>query len=218
MLFLEEVVKIRRSDCLEYVNFDNKYLVDTKHPILPVDGFKNVYEPGFILNHYNYFGSNGYQNTPLKFIDYMNEYFNLIPNLEDYSFVDIGSGKGKILLYNLLSKSKYKKYASIEIDANLYNISLNNLKTTNIVIDKQIDFFNINILDYDCINEPSVYFIFNPFEKKIFKKFIDNNIDTLIKSESFLVFSLYDFDFSLEYNYLPVYIKPGIIIYYLGKE
>lgn len=185
---LDVLKKIRREDAALFKFFDEKYNVDTWHltPLAP-DGSGEVM-PGVIDNNDRFPGSMGLQNSPLKVLDMVNNFMKDVENIEDYTFLDVGSGKGKIILHQLISGAPYKKYVGVEIDNQFNDIALNNLKTTNIEIDKEVNFINIDINDYDFSEEKCVYYLYYPLTPEIFNKLILDKWETLSKSKSFFVF------------------------------
>ena len=101
------------------------------------------------------------------------------------NFIDIGSGKGRVCLY----ANKYYKFENIygiEIDRELSKISKKNYKKTNY---RNINFINKNCLEFKIPNNSSYIFMFNPFNEKILKQFILNNIKHFKKYNSILIYA-----------------------------
>jgi len=94
-------------------------------------------------------------------------------DFENFNLIDIGSGKGKVLIIwkKFLRKHKLKnKTIGIEYDLELADIARRNLKNKN----------NIQLLNLDIQNSPdfiynkdAIYYLYNPFSKKIIDYFID---------------------------------------------
>ena len=84
------------------------------------------------------------------------EYSKNIPNHQDYTFIDIGCGEGKVLEY-VYSKKLYKNYIGIELETEIYNISTKNLS------DKKIQMYNIDAGLYDFKNVPTIIYMNEPF-------------------------------------------------------
>lgn len=215
--FVNHIKAYRRDDAKRFKDFDLAYNVDTSHPLeIKNDG---EWGPGAIENFEKYTGSNGYQNSALHEIDLINNYLKYQDGIEDYQFIDIGSGKGRVILYNLLKQSPYRAYKGIEIDSDLHSIAEHNLISTNIEISKEVTLINKDILDINLSYEPTVYFIFNPFSKEIFETFINKNLDIMIKSKSYLAFvNEHDYRFDLMTGIKPVLVDYTISIYYLGDS
>jgi hypothetical protein len=210
----KEVKRIRRSDCLEYEAFDRKYNVNTAHrKILALDG-TGEYKPGGEYNNIQVYGSMGLQNTPLEILFILNDFMSRISNMGQYTFVDVGSGKGRVNLYNILSNAPYKQYLGIEVDPVWSRIALENTLTTNIDINKPIKLLNENILSYDLLDEPSVYYFYYPVTPSVFHQFISKNLEKIIKTKSYVVFFIEeDYNFEMYSKTPPIYNDFGITIY-----
>lgn len=190
--FIKEFKEIRNKDCQEFDLFDKKYNIDTSHPII-YDAHNNKYKPGIVINSNIYKNSNGFQNAPLFYIDLMNKILDSLIDKKEFSFIDIGSGKGKIIFYNVIAEQQYKNYFGIEIDKNLFDISQNNLKLINIKTDKKIFFINEDALNYNLPNENCVYFFFRPFDVNIHREFILKN-KNIIKNNKTVIVLLCPYD------------------------
>ena len=178
------IKEIQRKDCLEYKIFDEKYKVNTAAPT------KTIVENGveIVVPHYeensSYFeGSTHYQPTANYWIDLINQYFK--DKISEYKFIDIGCGKGKPIIYNIVNSVGYKEYIGIEIDPVLSEIFKKNLISVNSSNAKSL---NIDAFDYDYSENKCIYFFAKPFEKPIFDLFIDKIINDIIKVDCYLVF------------------------------
>lgn len=166
----ENFKKARRADCLKYKEFDEKYSVDTWHPTrISMDGTGEE-APGGIDNSFKYPGSVGYSNTALSQLDDINEYLSKIINIPDYNFIDIGSGKGRTLIYNNEINSGYKKYIGVEIDEYLHNTAVSNLQNK-----ANVELFNVSLIDYTVPEELSVIFTFGSGGKEKWEEFLSKN-------------------------------------------
>lgn len=89
----------------------------------------------------------------------------------NFDFVDLGSGKGKPILY--LSKSFAKSnFLGIEIDKELHDVALKNKSVVN---NQNINFINDNCLNLKTYINPNknlIIYLFNPFGIETFKKII----------------------------------------------
>ena len=218
------------KDYLNFEKFDKEYGVDTATggflDLWNISNNESVY-PDWEKNDNLYPGSSGYQTTAIKHLDEINKIlYKLISNINEYSFIDVGSGKGKIIINNLIKDALYKKNIGIEIDKNLYDISINNL---NIIKNKfnidNVKIYNKDILDYKCIKEPSIYFFFNPFNNYIYKKFLIKNKKQFLEHPTIIV-QIYPFyptlgentdfiEFPIEENmqFKKIYNEKYILIY-----
>ena len=87
---LDVLKKIRREDASLFKFFDEKYNVDTSHPILLAPDGSGEYMPGGIDNHDKFPGSMGLQNSPLKILDMVNNFMKDVEGIKEYIFLDIG--------------------------------------------------------------------------------------------------------------------------------
>lgn len=213
----EVVKRIRRADALKYEEFDKEYNVDTATPIKPTADGSGSYAPGFIPNSENVAASSGLQNTPFECLDMINEFFISEGKYEDLSFIDIGSGKGRIILYNLLKRAPYLQYIGVEADPAFYETSIKNLETTTINVDKNVEIFNANIVDFRASYHDCVYYFYYPFDKETFESFMQANWRTIKKTNSYFVFYFEDdYKFQRYFGKPPVYDFAEITIYKLG--
>jgi SAM-dependent methyltransferase len=210
---LDILKKIRREDASLFKSFDETYNIDTWHPISLAPDGSGEYKPDSIVNSDRFPGSMGLQNSPLKILDMVNDFMKNIEGIGEYTFLDIGSGKGKTILYQAISNAPYKDYVGVEIDDQLNDIALNNLKTINVPINKEINFVNLDIIDYDFSQEKCVYYFYYPIIPDIFNKLMLKQWETLSKTNSFFVFHFkdnYNFDQLIKkdpiYDYAEIYI------------
>lgn len=172
--------KSRRSDCMAQSVFDDKYNVNTSCPIREARDGSGEMVPSIIENDKVVPGSTGFQNTAEPQIDLINNYLKEIITPEEYSFVDLGCGKGKVLLYNQVTGANYKELIGVELDEDLYKIAVAN---TNSIPGPII--YNKNLLDYELPENKCIIFVFNPTHINIWLEFLKNktfNYDTIIVS------------------------------------
>ncbi len=114
-------------------------------------------------NHATICGSSS-QETMENILDIIT---NLHPNIKNGAFVDIGSGKGR-LLYTAY-KFGFQRYIGVEFSQQLVNISKDNFKKLNI--------FDIDIVHMDATlfippKDTRVLYLLNPFDDVVMKKFL----------------------------------------------
>lgn len=113
-----------------------------------------------------------------SFKSVVNETLSLVKevekNFQSFNLVDIGSGKGKVLILwkKYLSKFKFNnKVYGFEYNTTLCNIAKNNLYKTGIV---DVKIFNVEVSSTnELFNERNIYYLFNPFGKRTLIKFIE---------------------------------------------
>jgi hypothetical protein len=215
MFTQEDIVKyklMRHEDALNYTVFDAEHKVDTAHPLrVRSDG---TLGPGVIPNSHLFPTSNGFQNATLKELERINEILGQDPDMGSYKFIELGSGKGRVILHNLASNAPYSSYVGVEIDPSLHDIAKNNMMTTSIEINKSVEFVNQDILEYKIPDEPCVIYLFYSFSKDLFPIFIEKNIDVINKNGSYLVLlSPQDYDLNKVVDKELIFSDISIYIY-----
>lgn len=215
MLKNPEVIKrIRRADCLKYEEFDNKYNLDTGHPTAPTADNSGALRPGSIRNSIFIPGSNHYEASALEYLDMVNAELAKDKNINKYSFIDIGSGKGRVIFYNLIQNSPYKDYYGIEADPAFHEVAVKNKTTFNLPINKDVNFLNINVLDYVAEEKDCIYYFYLPFVKEVFERFMQNNWDIIKNTKSYFVFLFEDtYDMRRYLDKAPIYDYAELVIY-----
>ena len=113
-------------------------------------------------------------------------YTLLAPQTNTLDFVDIGSGMGRAVF--VAEFFGYKNLAGIELDKDLFNKAIENVKTYSLKNKaSNIQFINANALDYEYKNKPTVYFLFNPFNELVLEKVL-NRIVASTKEETWFVY------------------------------
>ena len=92
----------------------------------------------------------------------------------EYSFIDLGSGKGRTLL--LATSYPFKKIIGVEFCAKLHEIALNNINIyqakTN--IHAQFDPILVDAAEYQFPPGNLVIYLFNPFDEPILSAILEN--------------------------------------------
>ena len=204
--------EFRHNDAINYRTFDDAYRVDTSHPVaIKEDGMVG---PGYIDNSDIYPNSIGFQNATLHEINEINNFLREEPGIGSYKFIDVGSGKGRVILYNMSQKAPYGSYMGIEIDQRLHHVAELNMMSTNIELNKEIVLVNQDILDYSIPYEPCVYFLFHPFSSEVYNKFIEKNIKIINQTNSYIVFvSPQEYDLSKVVDKDIVFSSISVCIY-----
>jgi|LauGreDrversion4_1035100.scaffolds.fasta_scaffold12329_3 hypothetical protein len=205
--------KINREDCLKFNEFDEKYNVETSHPLAEAkDKTYGDFKPWYIDNSDLYPESEGYRNTALAWIDLANEYLKEDPNIGNYTFVDIGAGKGRVILHTLATNDIYKEYIAIEIDTDLGQILEDNLKNTNIAISKPVKVKVSDARTAVLEIEPTVFFLFRPFSATAWHEFMNFNRNKM-KDCYFVLVSNIDYTFRDYLEVEEIYFNPVVTIY-----
>tara|TARA_R110002049_G_scaffold309051_3_gene516231 strand:+ start:15760 stop:16443 length:684 start_codon:yes stop_codon:yes gene_type:complete len=88
--------------------------------------------------------------------------------------IDIGSGKGRILL--VASEFGFKKVRGVELSSNLCSIAQKNITTyqNGVNTNTLFEVINIDATQYNFEDDEYVLFMFNPFDEFILKKVLTN--------------------------------------------
>ncbi len=110
----------------------------------------------------------------------------LVKQTSSFTFFDIGCGKGRAVF--VAESCGYKNLVGIDLDNELITAANNNLKKYT----KQnklatIHFAHANALNYKYKNEPTVYFLFNPFSEAILQNVL-HTICSNTLSETWFVY------------------------------
>ena len=142
--------------------FDYKYNIDTEKWISHED---LIAENDIAKFSGHYQGSNAYL---IKLV------LNRLKPSKDETFVDLGSGKGRVLL--VAQNYGFKSIKGIELSQQLCDIARKNIESyssktkssTNIAI------YNMDATTYEFKPEDSIIYMYNPFNGIIFEKVIKN--------------------------------------------
>jgi SAM-dependent methyltransferase len=95
--------------------------------------------------------------------------FKELKTYTDFSFVDIGSGRGRVIF--AAERAGFNDLTGIELDEELVDSAKENLKIYPFKRNESvIRFLNENALTFKYKNEPAIYFLFNPFNEEILKE------------------------------------------------
>ena len=103
-----------------------------------------------------------------------------------FHFVDIGSGKGRAVF--VAEHCGYERLTGIELDKELVDIARQNAKRYHLKNRlSDIRFIHENALTCHFVNEPCVYFLFNPFDSTTLKKVLEK-IRSSTHSETWFIY------------------------------
>lgn len=114
--------------------------------------------------------SEDYVPTPLSVIKRSIE--SLPYDLGDFTFIDIGSGKGRVLFK--AAEYNFRKIIGIEFSEQLHNMCTENIKNLSLRRRRCFSIESVfqDILYYELPDENLVLFMFNPFGEKVFAQFV----------------------------------------------
>lgn len=105
---------------------------------------------------------------------------------KNFAFVDIGCGKGRPVF--VAESFGYDNLIGIDLDGELIGVANENLKTYLLKREtSNIKFIMENALEFTYLNQPTVYFLFNPFSESVLKKVISK----IISSSNFETWFVY---------------------------
>jgi 16S rRNA G966 N2-methylase RsmD len=97
-------------------------------------------------------------------------------------YVDLGSGKGRLLL--IASRYRFKQVVGVEFSHELCEIAQKNLhsfrKKTRLDVDVEI--VELDVVDYEIKDDENVFYLFSPFDEFIINKVIKNIRTSLVRS------------------------------------
>jgi SAM-dependent methyltransferase len=158
--------------------FDEKYGLDTQTPIAARD-----------LEAANPLGRFAYEGTPIPLIHKIIR--RLGTDLRRFTFVDLGSGKGRVLL--IASQYPFKSVIGVEFSERLHNIAQANIaKFTDLALAKvrpssiQMDATGF---DFSQLGD-KIIFCANPFSASLMLRVMDNLESSLLqrKDEAILIY------------------------------
>jgi hypothetical protein len=127
---------------------------------------------GFTIAGNNRAHANRYEATPSGVIDDL--LLEVEGDLSEHVFVDLGSGKGRVLC--LAAKHPFKRIIGVEFAAELHRIAVENLARFRVPWRKVRDIRPL-LLDavlFEPPPEPLVVFMFNPFREPILGRVVEN--------------------------------------------
>lgn len=158
---LSRTSKAMYSNIYEHY-FDWKYGIDTKIWV----SHENLIAENNLAIH------SGQYQPNCAFV--VKKVLNRLQLSKDQTFIDIGSGKGRILI--LAAEYGFQNIKGIELSSNLSAIAESNIRTfkskTN--YSGQIQIINTDATKYKFEITDNIIFMYNPFNGIIFEKVIDN--------------------------------------------
>lgn len=160
-----------------------------------------------------------YQATSYECLDELFKIYSL--NEEDF-IVDFGCGKGRLNFY--INYRFNSNVVGIEMEETYYNKCIKNKES---YISKykrgkeKIDFKCCYAQDYEINSKDNKFYFFNPFSVQIFRKIVENILESVYKNERYVELILYypsdDYIYYLE-NETPFILKEEIQLDKLYKK
>jgi len=141
---------------------------------------ENKYEKQFGINTSQFKKSNSNEFYHYQGASYL-VLLRILPEVfkqtQEATFFDIGCGMGRALF--VAEFCGYKNLIGIDLDEELVtaaNLNLKNYKPKN--IDSKLSFIKTNALEFSYKNEPTIYFLFNPFSEAVLEKVLEQICST----------------------------------------
>ncbi|NNC73122.1 MAG: hypothetical protein HKN78_09650 [Sphingomonadaceae bacterium] len=94
-----------------------------------------------------------------------------IVNIKDFQLLDLGSGKGRVLM--LAALAGFGKMIGVEIDEDLHSSAVSNIAIFNKHVPAaEFALLNADIRDFDIPTDPMLCFANNPVEQPLFGQFV----------------------------------------------
>jgi len=91
---------------------------------------------------------------------------------QEYTFIDFGSGKGRVLL--IAAQHGFKRLGGIELRRELHDRAVKNFQDRRNIPPCAMESFNLDAGKYQFPNEKLVLFFFNPFGREVMTKVLKN--------------------------------------------
>jgi predicted RNA methylase len=124
------------------------------------------------------------------FKDMMGPLMQLIDRPSAYNFIDLGSGKGRALIY--ASEAGFERCTGIEFSEKLHQHALANIESYSLNSDRECEFslYCMDAAEFTFPNNDIVLFMYNPFGIEVMKSVLDG-IDQFARSNSNKMYVLY---------------------------
>jgi len=113
-------------------------------------------------------------------------------NLSEWSFVDIGSGRGRVVI--MAASLPYKRVIGVEFSEELHSDALGNLARLpkHKCLANDVIFVRADATEFDPPQGNCIFFLFNPFGASVMRKFLQNVIESYRKTPRDIVFVYYN--------------------------
>jgi len=101
----------------------------------------------------------------------------VIPDRRQYTFIDFGSGKGRMLL--MAAQAGFGHVCGVELRQELHKQAVQNFRQYAEATDCTFDSLNMDAADFEFPNRKLVLFFFNPFGSEVMMKVVSKLIVSL---------------------------------------
>jgi predicted RNA methylase len=96
---------------------------------------------------------------------------------QDYAFIDLGAGKGEMLL--LAAEYEFRRVVGVEYSEALAAIASTNARTASGLMFKRVECIWADATEFDLPQDPAVLYLYNPFQGRVMDKVVRNIEQTL---------------------------------------
>ena len=107
-------------------------------------------------------------------------------NISDYHFIDVGCGNGIPLIY-AYKKLAFKSYSGFDLITKYVDITKKNILGS--INNCEINVFSADASKFILEDKNYFIFMFNPFNKIIMEKFLENNFSNFVKNKSIIAYA-----------------------------
>lgn len=110
--------------------------------------------------------------------------------IQDFSLIDVGCGSGISTLY-FSENYEFRDLVGFDISTDLIDLALQNKVLRKHILPQaeHISFLVSDAANYKVPDKPLILFLFNPFNAVLLETFIENNLHSLRKSKSLLLYA-----------------------------
>jgi hypothetical protein len=133
--------------------------------------------------------STGYAGTPARHFSRLIQ--ALAVRTKEYHFVDVGSGKGRIVI--LAAMHDFRAVTGIELSPTIHDVALQNLAAIRNfgVMKCEPELLNMDALDYEFPPSPLLLYLYNPFRDRTMERFVDRIAETYHRSPRHILIAYY---------------------------
>ncbi len=114
-----------------------------------------------------------------------------IKNHEDYIFIDVGSGKGRVML--VASELPFKKIVGVDISSECVATTRKNIEIYKDGVHKdRFELHCMDVEDYELPPEDTILYAYNPFGRDVMKRFV-TKLETSLRDHPRKLLFLYVF-------------------------
>jgi predicted RNA methylase len=115
---------------------------------------------------------------------------NILDFPSDSVFVDLGAGKGKVLL--MARDYGFKRVVGVEFSHELCEIAKRNLSVyrRKAVADVDVEIIESDVVDYEIKDEENVFFLYNPFDPVVMSSVL-RNVDKSLEKKPRRIWLIY---------------------------